>query len=130
MNDIIITESYSDSITDQIATLRSKFAIKDLDPLNFFLGIEVSTTSHDLHLSQAQYIRDVLSRANMLSTNPCPSPMVSNAPFSKFDGDPIEEPRLYLTIIGALQYATITRPDIAFAVNKISQFMHKPTSFH
>jgi histone deacetylase 1/2 len=36
----------------------------------------------------------------------------------------------YKSIIGALQYLSLTRPDISFAVNKLSQFMHKPTTIH
>lgn len=37
---------------------------------------------------------------------------------------------LYRSIVGALQYAMITRPDISFAVNKASQYMHHPTNDH
>lgn len=46
------------------------------------------------------------------------------------NGDPFEDPKLYRQIVGALQYATITRPDIAFAVNRVCQFMHSPTLPH
>lgn len=60
----------------------------------------------------------------------CHSPMVPNSTLSLHDGDPCEDPHLYRLIVGALQYATITRPDIAYAVNKVSQFMHAPTITH
>lgn len=39
-------------------------------------------------------------------------------------------PEQYLSIVGALQYLTFTRPDIAFAVNQCCQFMHNPLDIH
>jgi hypothetical protein len=51
-------------------------------------------------------------------------------PLSKFDGNPMADPHLYRRIVGALQYATITRLDISYVVNKASQFMHSPTDEH
>lgn len=56
--------------------------------------------------------------------------MATNSPLSKNDGDPMDDPHFYRSIVGALQYATITRPDIAFSVNKVSQYMHNPTTNH
>jgi hypothetical protein len=50
--------------------------------------------------------------------------MITNVSLSKHDSEPFDDPHLYRTIVGALQYAPITRPDIAFAVNKVSKFMH------
>ncbi|XP_020961280.1 uncharacterized protein LOC110263810 [Arachis ipaensis] len=43
------------------------------------------------------------------------------------DSEPFDDPKKYRSIVGALQYLTITRPDISFTANKCSQFMHKPT---
>ena len=45
-------------------------------------------------------------------------------------GTPLPKGDVYRQIIGALQYATITRPDIAYSVNKLCQFMHHPTDVH
>ncbi|XP_042969008.1 uncharacterized mitochondrial protein AtMg00810-like [Carya illinoinensis] len=46
------------------------------------------------------------------------------------DGTPFSDPTLYRSLVGALQYLTITWPDIAHAVNFVSQFLHSPTEDH
>ena len=49
---------------------------------------------------------------------------------SKLGPDVFDDASLYRSIVGALQYATITRLDIAFCVDKVSQFMHRPLLSH
>ena len=41
-----------------------------------------------------------------------------------------EDATRYRSIVGALQYLTLTRPDISFSVNKVCQFLHSPTTLH
>ena len=59
-----------------------------------------------------------------------PTPMVSNLHLSKFKGEHIENIKQYRSIVGALQYVTITRPDISFSVNKVFQFMQNSLDEH
>ena len=49
---------------------------------------------------------------------------------SLYDGVPFLDPSLYNNIVGALQYCTITRPEISFSISKVCQFMHSPTTTH
>jgi Reverse transcriptase (RNA-dependent DNA polymerase) len=130
VDDIIITGSHQPYLFDIISKLQTHFAIKDLGDLHYFLGIEVTKTDTGLHLSQHKYVQDILHRALMHESKPFSSPMAPNLQLSKHDGDPLLDTAKYRTIVGALQFATITRPDIAFAVNKVSQFMHAPTDIH
>ena len=58
------------------------------------------------------------------------SPMVSNCKLSRHDADLFHDPTLYRSVVGALQYATLTRPEICFAVNKVCQFMASPLDSH
>ncbi|RVW99861.1 Retrovirus-related Pol polyprotein from transposon RE1 [Vitis vinifera] len=58
------------------------------------------------------------------------TPMSTSSSLSLYDGEPLSDPSLYRSIVGALQYYTITRPDISFSVNKVYQFMHSSTTTH
>lgn len=67
----------------------------------------------------------------MDQANVLPTPMVTNLSFSSPQGTSIPNPQEYRSIVGTCSmYVTITRPDIAFSVNKVSQFMHCPTDVH
>ncbi|XP_047949460.1 secreted RxLR effector protein 161-like [Salvia hispanica] len=67
---------------------------------------------------------------NMQEAKGCPTPMVSASRLSKHDGNPTVEGKIYRSAVGALQYATITRPEISFCVSKVSQFMANPLDSH
>ena len=131
VDDIIITGSSSTAITSLITTLSSHFALKDLGPLHHFLGIEVSTLpSGHLHLSQRRYIQNLLHRTNMLDSNPQPTPMISSLKLPKDATAAVPDPSMFRSVVGALQYALFTRPELTYSVNKVSQFMHSPQEHH
>lgn len=95
-----------------------------------FLGVEIIPVSSGFILSQECYIYHVLKLTNMLLAKPVSSPMSSAHALSWFEGDPMFDPSLYRITVGALEYLSITRPDIAFSMNKVCQFIHKPTDIH
>jgi histone deacetylase 1/2 len=68
----------------------------------------------------------------MSSCKPSATPLSSTEKLSKADGQILgsEDSTKYRSIVGALQYLTLTRPDLAFAVNKVCQFLHMPTTVH
>ncbi|XP_052481122.1 secreted RxLR effector protein 161-like [Gossypium raimondii] len=63
-------------------------------------------------------------------SNALPTPMVANNRLTAEEGSPLEDDHQYRSIVGALQYIVITKPDIAYSVNKVCQFMHKPLTGH
>jgi len=81
-------------------------------------------------MTQTKYIRDLLQKINMAEAHPISSPMASNCKLSKQGADLFSDPTLYRSVVGALQYATITRLEIAFVVNKVCQFMANPLDSH
>jgi hypothetical protein len=130
VDDIIVTGPNSSSINSLISKLQQDFAVKDLGPLNFFLGVEAIKANQGLYLSQRRYIHDLLRKTNMHEAKPISSPMASSTSLSQFQGTPLSDPSSYRSTVGSLQYLSLTRPDIAFAVNKVCQFMTKPTNLH
>jgi hypothetical protein len=130
VDDIIITSSSSVAIAQLLLSLQADFAVKDLGSLKFFLGVEVIPTTNGVLLSQQRYIKDILTRTKMLEAKPVTTPMASSTSLSAYEGEPFPDHTLFRSTVGALQYLSITRLDIAFCVNKLSQFMHKPTLTH
>jgi len=66
----------------------------------------------------------------MTLAKPISSLMTTSSPSSKFEGLTITNPTLYHNIMGSLQYLSITRPNLSFLVNKVSQFMQEPQESH
>lgn len=46
------------------------------------------------------------------------------------DGTAKTDPAWFQQVLGSMQYLSLTRPDISFFINKLSQFMHCPSSHH
>ncbi|XP_070674720.1 uncharacterized protein [Malus domestica] len=130
VDDIIITGSASASIQQVITALHTEFDIKDLRDLHYFLGIQISRTPTGLFLSQSKYVLDLLTKTEMLDAKPCDTPCLPYNRLLKDDGDPYTNPTLYRSVVGALQYLTFTRPDIAFSVHQVAQFMQSPMVAH
>ncbi|GJV70615.1 putative RNA-directed DNA polymerase [Tanacetum coccineum] len=118
------------TIDNIICQLGSAFALKDLGPLNYFLGIEIVPHVSGILLSQKKYILELLQSAGLSNCNPVSSPMVTSSSLSLDDSTAFSNPVKYRQVVGSLQYVTLSRPDIAFAVNKVCQYMHAPTENH
>lgn len=84
-----------------ISSIQTRFALKDLGTLHYFLGIEVHISHNGIHISQKKYITDLIKKANLSLSKSCASPMIAQIPLFKNDGDPFEDPSLYQTIVGA-----------------------------
>ncbi|XP_058189451.1 uncharacterized protein LOC131307050 [Rhododendron vialii] len=102
--------------------------MKDLGLVSYFLGISVQSHDHGYFLSQSKYAGKILAKAGMVECKPCATPIALESVSSTTDSPPFGNPSLYRSIIGALQYLTITRPELAYAVNQACQHMASPTT--
>ncbi|XP_021972077.1 uncharacterized mitochondrial protein AtMg00810-like [Helianthus annuus] len=129
--DDILLVTYSDTLHGNLMYhLAKEFAMKDLGPLRFFLGISVTRHKNSMFLSQQSYVKEIIERAGMTSCNPVHTPVDTLAKLSANAGTDFHDPTLYRSLAGALQYLTFTRPDISYAVQQICIHMHAPKTDH
>uniref|UniRef100_A0A803P8U2 Reverse transcriptase Ty1/copia-type domain-containing protein n=1 Tax=Cannabis sativa TaxID=3483 RepID=A0A803P8U2_CANSA len=130
VDDILLTGNSSTRVIYIISQLNTHFFLKTLGSITYFLGFETSRGQDGLHLSQTKYSLDLLKRTQMLEAKPYPTPMIQSNKLHLRDNPPFEDITQYKSVIGALQYLTLSRPDIAFLVNTLSQFLQPPTQNH
>lgn len=95
--------------------------------MHYFLGIEaIHTFPNQVLLTQTKYVTDLLKKVGIEGAKLMPTRIVSGQKLSAHGGIAFSNPTLYWQIVGGFADATITMPNIAFAVNKVSQYM--PTS--
>ncbi|XP_071695739.1 uncharacterized protein [Rutidosis leptorrhynchoides] len=133
VDDIVITENDVHEIKKFKQFFNSKFLIKDLGVLKYFLGIKVLKTETGICLSQRKYCLELLSQFGLLGCKPAPTPLESgfilNTEKTKSDRT-LSNINEYQRLIGKLIYLTLTRPNISYSVHLLSQFIHSPLNSH
>jgi hypothetical protein len=104
--------------------------MKDLGALHYFLGIQVHWTTEGFFLHQQQYAEDILDRVGTLNCRPASTPVDTKAKVSTAAGLPLKDPTYNRSIAGALQYLTLTMPELAHAVQQACLHMHDPRDAH
>ena len=127
VDDIIITDNNNAAISKFKHFVAQSFSIKDLGTLCYFLGIELSRSRQGIFLCQRKYTLDILSDSGMTGSRPSNFPMEQHLRLRPADGTPLPDSTIYRRLVGRLLYLTITRPDIQYPVNKLSQFMQCKT---
>ena len=130
MDDILLTGSNPSHLQTLIHHMHSAFAMKELGDISYFLGISIQSLGDSYFLSQQKYASDILVKAGMTSCKSCSIPSSMKPPLNPVTSLPFAQPRLYRSLVGALQYLTITRPNLSLAVNQACQYMHAPTNGH
>ncbi|UYV70127.1 hypothetical protein LAZ67_7001882 [Cordylochernes scorpioides] len=138
IDDCLICSVNKQHLDDIVQYLNSIFEIKTFTA-DYFLGLQIyrDRTTKMLFLHQASYIERTLEHYNLLEIK---LQSVPSDPYSKLtkemcprDNQEIEEMNKipYRQTIGSLMYLmTGTRPDIAYAVSRVSQFMNNPGPSH
>ncbi|KAJ0909110.1 putative RNA-directed DNA polymerase [Helianthus annuus] len=133
VDDIVLTGNSVVEIEKIKKVLHDTFKIKDLGILKYFLGIEVLYNKGEVCFSQRKYCLELLNEFGYLGCKPVNTPIEqSYVVKSKLDKDQklLNNITCFQKLIGKLIYLSLTRPDISYTVQFLSQFMHKPTEVH
>ncbi|XP_016185221.1 uncharacterized protein LOC107626842 [Arachis ipaensis] len=126
VNDILVTGTAVSEVNKLIVDLNKVFTLKNSRKMSFFLDIEAErSATGSLVLKLSKYVRDLLMRVDIVGARPMSTPMMRSLKLDT-SGAVFDNLSLYHSMVGGLQYVTITRLDITFAVNKVSQFFHTP----
>ncbi|KAG7578454.1 Retrotransposon gag domain [Arabidopsis thaliana x Arabidopsis arenosa] len=106
------------------------FHMKDLGPMKYFLGIEVSRSPDGFYLSQRKYALDIVTECGLLGCQPVSTPLEQNHKLPDDEGEFYEDVERYRRLVGRLVYLTFTRPDLSYVVHMLAQFMHQPRAKH
>ena len=144
VDDLLVKGSSTDLILQTRNDLKLKFKMKDLGELKFFLGIEFVRSQKGIVMSQRKYALELISELGLSGTKPVYTPLETNLKLTSVDYDDfitkeagstsedifLVDPTQYQRLVGKLLYLTMTRVDIAYVVQVLSQFMHSPKQSH
>ncbi|WVZ96962.1 hypothetical protein U9M48_042538 [Paspalum notatum var. saurae] len=130
VDDMILSASTPTILQRIVTQLRQAFAVKDMGPLRYFLGMEVHHDCNGFFLNQAKYASELLDRTGMANCKIANTPADTKSKPSAGDSVLITDGSGYRSLAGALQYLTLTRPDIAYAVQQVCLHMHAPCDVH
>ena len=130
VDDIMIASNCDVELQKLETSLHQSFKIKDMGAPKYFLGLGIARNTTGISICLRKYALDILVTTRMLACKSSSVPMEPVVHLTKESGVRVIDARPYRELIGRLLYLTITRPDITFAVNNLSQFLSCPTNLH
>ncbi|GJV65334.1 uncharacterized mitochondrial protein-like protein [Tanacetum coccineum] len=128
VGNILLTGNNTTLISHFKQQLDSKYNIKDLGNLNYYLGIEFLNNKTGITMTQRKYALELLHTAGVLDIKPSHIPVDPNIKLNDTNGDPLPDASLYRALVGKLLYLTITRSDLSYVAHCLSQFSHSPST--
>lgn len=126
VDDIVLAGTHTSVLSHVKEFLSSKFKLKDLGTLKYFLGLEIARNSTDVYINQRKCTLDILHDTGLQGSKPSIVPIEQNHSLSADQGVLMTDSANYRRLVGRLIYLTITRPDIFYVVHILSQYMSSP----
>ncbi|GKB60264.1 zinc finger, CCHC-type containing protein [Tanacetum coccineum] len=127
VDDMLIFGTDQNQVDKTKEFLSSNFSMKDMEEADVILGIKIKHENKGLAITQSHYIEKILKKFNCEGCGPVSTPMEACIKLVPHMGKPVNQLE-YSRAIGCLMYAmTSTRPNIAYAVGKLSRFTSNPS---
>ena len=130
VDDIIVTRNDEKEKENLERCLAKEFEIKEPRNLKYFLGIEVARSRHEIFISQHKYVINLLRDTRKLAYKLASISIDPNHKLGEVEGDKNTDKEAYQRLVGRLIYLSHTRPNIAYTMSIVSQFMHRPNELH
>nr|GEU33211.1 retrovirus-related Pol polyprotein from transposon TNT 1-94 [Tanacetum cinerariifolium] len=111
------------------ATRACKFEMTIIEELKFFLGIQIQQSPGGIFINQAKYAQEILIKHGMTSCDSIGTPMGTKHLDANLSGTPVDQTK-YRSMVGALMYLTVSRPDIVHATCYCARYQAKLTEKH
>ncbi|XP_018625397.1 uncharacterized mitochondrial protein AtMg00810-like [Nicotiana tomentosiformis] len=140
VDDLLITGTNPNQLNEIRNYLQTRFKIKDLGELKFFLGIEFARSKEGIRMNQRMYGMELISESGLGGAKPVGTPLEMNQKQTSTEYDSwmktnaedeiFRDPSSFQRLVGRLLYLTMTKPDLSFTVQVLSQFVHCPKVSH
>lgn len=130
VDDAFLTGDDSHGIFALKQALHNAFTIKDLGLARYFLGLEICRYDQGIMISQRKYILDILDDLGLSACKPPSIPLPTNLKLSVDQAAILSNPESYRRLIGRLLYLNLSRPDVSYAIQHLSQFVTYPRAPH
>ena len=132
VDDLLLFATSDDLMNKMKKDIQSKWTVTDMGEPAKIIGIEITKSDNSILISQEKYIENILKRKGMEDANSVSMPMDPNDKIKPNpDGNEGSRSNSYAKLLGELQFLTnATRPDIAYAVNKLSAYTANPSLQH
>lgn len=127
VDDMLLTGSNDKLIQRLLEGLNREFRMNDMGGLQYFLGIQAHFHQQGIFLCQEKYAMELLVTAGMQDCSPIATTLPLHPATVLGQDQPFSDASYFRCLAGKLQYITLTRPDLQFAVNFVCQKMHSPS---
>ena len=131
VDDLLIAAASTRMVRQVKCQLQSVYAMKDLGPVNKFLGMNISQTKDYIALALTDYITSAASASEIQVNKPVHTPLSPTTDYNDSSSPLVADIKQYQAIIGQLMFIANTgRPDVAYSVSLLSRFLQSPRQVH